>query len=160
MIQLGPALGWGTLATGLLTFVLAASQGLGWTRISLPYVLGTMVVVDRSRAIAVGSALHWFFGMFFALVYAVLFEKLGRSGVALGAGLGALHGAFALVVGMEFVAAIHPRMASRHDGPTPTRRLEPPGFLALHYGRSTPLITLLAHVCYGAFLGFFYRPGA
>ncbi|MBI4512523.1 MAG: hypothetical protein HY702_00295 [Gemmatimonadetes bacterium] len=37
------------------------------------------------------------------------------------------------------------------------RALEPPGFLALNYGRQTPLLSLLAHVVYGAVLGGFYR---
>jgi hypothetical protein len=28
--------------------------------------------------------------------------------------------------------AMHPRMASEQDGPTPTKQLEPPGFMALN----------------------------
>jgi hypothetical protein len=47
-------------------------------------------------------------------------------------------------------------MASRHHGPTPTRQLEPPGFLALNYGWATPATTLLAHVVFGLILGAFY----
>ena len=31
------------------------------------------------------------------------------------------------------------------------------GFLALNYGRRTPLVALLAHVIYGAILGAFYH---
>ena len=52
---------------------------------------------------------------------------------------------------------MHPRMASEQHGPTPTRQLEPPGFLALNYGRRTPISLLLAHLVYGAILGAFYR---
>jgi hypothetical protein len=29
--------------------------------------------------------------------------------------------------------------------------------MALHYGRRTPLITIIAHILYGAVLGAFYR---
>ena len=47
-------------------------------------------------------------------------------------------------------------MASEQRGPTPTRLLEPPGFLALHYGRRTPVIVLAGHAVYGAILGGFY----
>ena len=41
----------------------------------------------------------------------------------------------------------------------PSRRqlLEPPGFLALHYGYQTPLTVLVSHVVYGMILGAFYR---
>jgi hypothetical protein len=44
-------------------------------------------------------------------------------------------------------------MASEHDDPRPRRLLEPPGFLALHYGYQTPVSVLAAHVVYGAILG-------
>jgi hypothetical protein len=53
--------------------------------------------------------------------------------------------------------AMHPRMASEQDGPTPTRQLEPPGFMALNYGRRTPITVILAHLVYGGILGAFYR---
>jgi hypothetical protein len=33
--------------------------------------------------------------------------------------------------------------------------LEPPGFLLLNYGRQTPVVTVLAHVAYGALVGGF-----
>ncbi len=64
---------------------------------------------------------------------------------------------FILAVAMPLLPALHPRMASEQQGPTPTMQLEPPGFLALHYGRRTPLTVLLAHIAYGALLGAFYH---
>jgi hypothetical protein len=157
MIHFGSALLWGALATAFLTLVMTASQGLGWSRISLPYMLGTVFAARRSRAMVLGFAAHFALGLAFAMLYAFAFEGWHRAGIWIGAGLGLFHGLFMLVVGMEVLPAVHPRMASRHHGPTPTRQLEPPGFLALHYGRSTPLVTLLAHVGYGAILGAFYR---
>jgi hypothetical protein len=48
-------------------------------------------------------------------------------------------------------------MASEQSGPEPTRMLEPPGFLASHYGRRTPLLVLLAHLVYGVIIGGFYQ---
>jgi uncharacterized membrane protein YagU involved in acid resistance len=160
MIHLTGAVGWGLLATAVLTFVMSASQGLGWSRISLTYMLGTMFSARRGRAMAIGSALHFALGLAFAVAYAFAFEGWGRSGIAIGAALGLFHGAFVLVVGMELLPELHPRMATRHHGPTPTRQLEPPGFLALNYGWATPVSTLLAHVAYGALLGAFYRVAA
>lgn len=32
--------------------------------------------------------------------------------------------------------------------------LEPPGCMLLNYGRATPVVTVLAHVAYGAIIGF------
>jgi hypothetical protein len=54
-------------------------------------------------------------------------------------------------------SGLHPRMAGEHRGPTAPRQLEPPGFMALHYGYQTPASVLVAHVVYGAILGGFYR---
>jgi hypothetical protein len=48
-------------------------------------------------------------------------------------------------------------MASEQDGPTPTKQLEPPGFMALNYGRRTPITVIVAHLLYGVILGTFYR---
>jgi len=47
-------------------------------------------------------------------------------------------------------------MVSDSRGPEPTRLLEPPGFLAMNYGRMTPIVTLVAHTVYGLILGSFY----
>lgn len=154
----GGSLGSTLLATALLTVLMSTSQGLGWSRMSLPYLIGTVVSSRRSWATAVGSALHFAAGIAFAVLYALVFGEWGRAGAMLGAGLGLLHGLFVLTVGLETLSAFHPRMASRHHGPTPTRQLEPPGFLALHYGWRTPLVTLVAHAAYGAVLGASFHP--
>ncbi|HEV7516854.1 MAG TPA: hypothetical protein VGR07_11190, partial [Thermoanaerobaculia bacterium] len=63
---------------------------------------------------------------------------------------------FVLTALMPLLPSLHPRMATEDYGPTPTRQLEPPGFLALNYGRRTPLITLGAHLVYGALFGALY----
>ena len=71
--------------------------------------------------------------------------------------IGLVHASFVLAAAMPLLPSMHPRMASEQQGPTPTRQLEPPGFLALNYGRRTPASVALAHVLYGAILGAFYR---
>jgi hypothetical protein len=48
-------------------------------------------------------------------------------------------------------------MATDARGPEPTRELEPPGFMAINYGRRTPIVTIGAHLIFGAILGIFYR---
>lgn len=148
---------WGFVATVFLTTLMAAAQGLGLSRMSLPFMLGTAFTADRDRAMVIGFALHFINGWLFAFFYALMFEDLGLTGWILGGGIGLMQGLTALVLLMPILPFLHPRMASEHRGPEPTRALEPPGFLALNYGRQTPAITLLAHVVYGAILGGCYR---
>ena len=155
-IHVGEALLWGVFATGVLTLLMAASQGLGWSRMSFPFMIGSIITSHRSRAMALGFTLHFVFGMVFALLYALVFESWQWSTWWLGGLLGVFHGLFILIVLMPILPDLHPRMASKHHGPTPTRQLEPPGFMALNYGRNTPALTLVAHLAYGILLGAFY----
>ena len=148
---------WGFVSTVVLTSLLAVSQGLGLTRINLPFMLGTMFTPDRDRAKLVGFGVHLANGWWLALLYTAAFQSWRRATWWLGAGTGLVHALFVLVAVMPLLPRLHPRMASEQQGPTPTRQLAPPGFLALHYGRRTPLSVVLAHVVYGAILGAFYR---
>ena len=147
---------WGFFSTVVLTTTMAASQGLGLSRMGIPFLLGTMLTPDRKRANLVGFALHFANGWLFAVLYALAFEAWGRATWWLGAALGLVHGFAVLAALMPLLPSLHPRMASEDHGPAPTPQLEPPGFLALHYGRGTPATTLLAHLLYGAILGGFY----
>jgi hypothetical protein len=148
---------WGFVATVVLTTLMAAGQGLGLSRMSIPFMLGAMVTPDRDRAPLIGFLIHLMNGWLFALVYAAAFESWGRATWWLGAGIGLVHALAVLAAAMPLLPGMHPRMASEHRGPEPTRALEPPGFLALNYGHGTPAIAVLAHVVYGAILGGFYR---
>jgi uncharacterized membrane protein YagU involved in acid resistance len=146
----------GAIGTILLTVLLGGSQALRWTRINLPYLLGTMLTSNRDRAPLIGLAFHLVNGWIFAALYFAAFHAFGSGAIWLGAALGLLHAAFVLVVGMPVLPSLHPHMASETAGPTELRSLEPPGFLALHYGRQTPISIVLAHVVYGAVLAIAY----
>jgi hypothetical protein len=148
---------WGFAGTVAMTTLLVASLELGLTRMSVPYLLGTMVCADRDRARLVGIGLHLVNGWLFAVIYALAFESWGRATWWLGAAVGLVHVAFVLVVAIPMLPAVHPRMASEAGGPTPTRQLEPPGFMARHYGRRTPVAAVLSHLLFGAILGAFYN---
>lgn len=156
-MNLSSILLWGFVATVFLSTTMAAGQGLGLSRMSLPYLLGTVFTVDHRRAVLVGFALHFSNGWLFALFYALIFENLCRADWLLGAVIGLLQALVVLVMLMPILPNLHPHMANEHRGPEPTRALEPPGFLALNYGRQTPAITLLAHLLYGGILGAFYQ---
>jgi uncharacterized membrane protein YagU involved in acid resistance len=148
---------WGFVSTLFLTGLMAGSQGLGLTRMNLPFMLGTMFTPDRDRAKLVGFGVHLMNGWLLALLYAAAFQSWGLATWWLGLAVGLAHGLFVIVVVMPMLPGLHPRMASEQRGPEPTRQLEPPGFLALNYGRRTPLSVLFAHLVYGTILGAFYR---
>lgn len=148
---------WGFAATVVLSTMMAVSQSLGYTRMSLPFLLGTMVTPNRDRAMFLGLIVHMMNGWIFALLYALAFESWQRATWWLGAAIGLVHGLFVLTVGMSIIPAMHRRMVSEYFGPTPNRQLQPPGFLALNYGRRTPAVALVSHLVYGAILGAFYQ---
>jgi uncharacterized membrane protein YagU involved in acid resistance len=156
-MNLGSILLWGFVATIVLTTVMAASQGFGFSRMSIPFMLGTMFTPDRRRANAAGFMVHLMNGWIFAMIYALAFESWGRATLLLGAGIGLVHVAFVLVAGMPLLPGFHPRMAGEEHGPEPTRQLQPPGFLALNYGWRTPVAAVLAHLAYGTLIGAFYQ---
>lgn len=144
---------WGFIATAVLTAIMYSGQELGFSRLSIPYALGTMFTRSRRRARAIGFVVHFVNGWMFALLYALVFEDLGFATWWLGAPLGLIHGLLVLTVAVPLLPAIHPRMADEQQGPTPNRWLQPPGFMGLNYGHRTPLLTLLAHIPYGTIMG-------
>ena len=152
---------WGALVGGLagtivLTTILRAASELGLTRMDIPFLLGTALTEDRVRAKAIGYALHFVFGLLFALAYYATFVVIDRSGFLLGAGFGLVHALFAGIALVNILLpAVHPRMGSGFDAAGSSPVLEPPGFLLLNYGRQTALATVLAHLAYGAIVGGF-----
>lgn len=148
---------WGFAGTTILTTILRASQALGLTRMDLPLILGLIVTGDRDRAKTYGFFMHLLNGWIFSLIYAAFFEMLDLATWWIGAAIGIVHALFILVVGLPVIPGLHPRMATDARGPEPTRALEPPGFMALNYGRRTPIVTFIAHLIFGVILGIFYR---
>jgi hypothetical protein len=144
----------GLLGTVLLTTALRAASELGLTRIDLPFLLGTAVTENRVRAKVVGYALHFLFGVLFALGYYAVFVVIDRSGILLGALLGLVHGLFAGTALVNILLpAVHPRMGTGFDAAGSAPLLEPPGFMLVNYGRETPLATIVSHIVYGAIVG-------
>jgi hypothetical protein len=156
-MNLGSVAIWGFVATVVQTTLEAGAQGLGLSRMSIPFILGTMFTPDRDKASLIGIGLHLLNGWLIALLYALIFESLGKASWWIGGILGLGHGFFILLAVLRLLPGFHPRMASEHTGPDPTRALEPPGFLALHYGRWTPITALIGHVAFGIVLGAFYQ---
>lgn len=146
----------GVLATAVMTTMMVAAQGVGLTRISLPFILGSMLTRHRHRARVIGYFAHLSVGLAFLLLYVAAFEVLGGATPWYGAAFGLLHALVVLTIGFELLPGLHPRMASEHAGPTAVKRLEPPGFFGLHYGAPTPAVVIVGHVTYGALFGWLY----
>jgi uncharacterized membrane protein YagU involved in acid resistance len=147
---------WGFVATIVLTTLMAGSQGLGFTRMNLPYMLGSMFTPNRDRAKLIGFFLHLINGWLFSLIYVAAFHLWDTATWWRGALIGLIHAAFVLTAGMRLMPGLHPRMASEQQGPTLMRQLEPPGVFALNYGFQTPISVVIAHVIFGVILGTFY----
>lgn len=148
---------WGFAATLVLSILMAVSRPLGYTRMDLPFMLGTMFTSNRDQAPWFGFVVHLVMGWLFASIYGAAFESTGLHTWWFGMAIGFVHATFVLTVGLQVFSYCHPRMANPFQGPTPTKQLQPPGFLALNYGKGTPIVTLLGHLIYGAILGFFYN---
>jgi hypothetical protein len=152
---------WGALAGGfagtlVLTTALRAGNELGLTRIDLPFLLGTAFTTDRTRAKALGYVLHFVAGMTFALIYYAIFLSIDESGWGLGATFGLAHGLFSGTALVNILLPlVHPRMGTPSTAAPSVALLEPPGFLMLNYGIQTPLVSLAAHIAYGAVVGGF-----
>ncbi|HKO69907.1 MAG TPA: hypothetical protein VJV58_03140 [Bradyrhizobium sp.] len=148
---------WGLIATVAMTSILEGSRGLGFSRLSLPFLLGTFFTGQRRWAVITGFAIYTIGGWLFAFVYFWLFESVGIFTWWFGGLAGLVHGIFLLVAALPLLPLVHPHMASEYHGASTTRQLEPPGFLAMNYGYHTPLSTLLGQTVYGVTLGGFMQ---
>jgi hypothetical protein len=146
----------GVVGTVVLTSTLRIAQEVGWTRMDLPLLLGTTFTSDRRRASIVGFAFHFLNGVLFSLAYAGIFAAVGRAGWEIGLGLGLAHAAFAggALINV-LLPAVNQRMGTPWSDSEETPLLEPPGFLLFNYGRQTVVVTLVAHLAYGAIVGAF-----
>ena len=112
---------WGVIATLAQLLFEAVSQGLRLTRMSLPYMLGTMFTANRPRAKLLGFGCHVTVGLCFTLVYVAAFHYLGGLTWWRGGLIALAQAAFVLFVGMPLIPKFYPRMASERYGPTAMR---------------------------------------
>ena len=62
-MNFGSILLWGFVATIVLTAMMQGGQSLGLSRMSLPFMLGTMFTPNRDRAAVIGFLVHLLAGM-------------------------------------------------------------------------------------------------
>lgn len=146
---------WGLAATILMDIIMESAQGLGFSRMSLPFLFGTFVTGNRTSAMIAGFLFYLVGGWVFAFLYFLFFQSVGIYAWWFGMAVGAVHGIFLLGTMLPLMPFVHPRMASEYHGATAPRQLEPPGFFATNYGYATPVWTLVAQIVYGGALGAF-----
>ncbi len=152
---------WGAVAGGfvgtlVLTSTLRAASEAGLTRMDLPFLLGTAFTDNRARAKALGYVLHFAAGLIFALIYYAIFRAIHHNGWWLGAVFGFAHGQFAGTALVNvLLPVVHPRMGSEETAAPTVALLERPGFMMVNYGLGTPVVSLAAHIAYGALVGGF-----
>jgi hypothetical protein len=152
------AFGGGFIGTLVMTTLLRAAAEVGFTRMDLPFLLGTAVTDNRRKAKALGYLFHFLLGIVFALLYGAFFAAIGRNSWWLGALVGIVQAFFTATVLVNVVLpVVHPRMGTPETAANEIALIEPPGFLMLNYGRNTFLISLLAHMAYGAIVGWAVR---
>ncbi|HYM23563.1 MAG TPA: hypothetical protein VEU08_10150 [Vicinamibacterales bacterium] len=152
------AIAGGFVGTLVLTTIAHGASEFGLTRMDLAFLLGTAVTDNRRRAKAIGYLFHFAIGLGFALAYAAFFAIVGRASWWLGALLGAMQAFFTSTVLVNvLLPVVHPRMGTPESAADHVALIEPPGFLMLNYGRSTFLVTLVAHLAYGAIVGWAVR---
>jgi hypothetical protein len=144
------------VGTIVLTSALRLAQELGYTRMDIPLLLGTVFTDRRGPASVIGYVIHFANGLVFALAYYAVFRAVSHAGWLFGAALGVVHAALAGgVLVTVLLPAVHPRMGTPWSDAEETPILEPPGFLLMNYGRRTAIWSLLTHVAYGAIVGGF-----
>jgi hypothetical protein len=149
------ALAGGVIGTIVMTTMLRAASEFGFTRMDLPFLLGTAFTDNRRRAKVYGYAAHFVLGMLFAFGYAFVFLSVRRTGPAVGFTIGIVHASFvATTLVNVLLPIVHPRMGTPETAADQVALLEPPGFMMLNYGRSTFAVTLVGHMAYGAIIGW------
>ena len=150
------ALAGGFAGTLVLSTAIAGASHLGFTRMDIPFLLGSAFSLDRARPRVIVTVAHFVVGCAFALGYYALFMTLGWSTWWLGALFGLGHALFAGTAMVNtLLPLIHPRMGSPMTAADDAPLLEAPGFMLLNYGLATPIVTVFAHVLYGAIVGAF-----
>ncbi len=156
--MIASALAGGVIGTLAMTTIIKAATELGVTRMDLSLLLGTVFTEHRRQARAIGYVMYFLIGVAFAEAYGEVFAIVGHASWRLGALIGALHAVFiATVLVSVLLPVVHPRMATPDTAANEVTLIEPPGFLMLNYGRNTFLVTLAAHIVYGALVGLIVR---
>ncbi len=140
----------GLIGTVAITILMYAGPVMGFPRMDIATMLGTMFVSDPSAAFIPGMVMHFMIGVILALGYAFLFAGwLPGHPWMRGALYGLVPFLMANAIVMPMMGLIHPMVLS---GMMPA-----PGFFLVGMGTvMAPIGRLLGHLVYGAVVGAIY----
>jgi uncharacterized protein DUF6789 len=141
---------WGLVATFAFTLFSMMGTAMGMTRMDLLDLLGSILAAPHtSTSRAIGAVIHHMNGALLAVAWAYGTALIGAPA----------HWASALVWGfilwllallmMTTIGAVHPAIRRGQQ--------DDPGPAATHFGRMTPVGSLLGHLVYGLVLGLTYH---
>ena len=127
----------GVAGTTLMTLFLILPRWMGWGKIDVLRAVGALFTGRKEGAMRWGMIIHLFLGILFAFIYAG-FLSLSRLpfNVMTGLLLGSLHGVVIMLLVSIVIMEHHP-IAGYHEK-----------------GLGTGLAQLLAHIIYGATVGW------
>lgn len=148
-VNVGSAILAGFVGTLAITALMYGGPVMGFPRMDIATMLGTMFVADMNTAFWLGMGIHFMMGsVILALIYAAIYRFLPGEPWLRGAIWGFVLWIMAQAVVMPMMGVIHPMIAS---GQMPT-----PGFFSLNMGIMAPIGSLIGHLVYGAILGALY----
>lgn len=135
----------GVFSAIALSGILTICRKLGVTSLNPELLIGSAITHTLSwLPWAMGFVLGLLWGGVMGMLYALGMRTLRRSGITVGLGLGLIHWSINGAL-LGFAAPYHPVLQTFD-----------PGYFASRYGGITMLAFILAHLCYGAFMGGFY----
>lgn len=143
----------GVVGTAAFTVMGYAGPLIGFPKMDIATLLGTMFVSDPGAAFVPGMLMHFMIGLILALGYAFLFARwLPGEPWLRGTIYGLVPWLMAMVIVMPMMALVHPMVRS---GMMPD-----PGFFLVGMGTvMAPIGSLIGHLVYGAIVGAIYgRP--
>lgn len=142
---------WGIVATFAFTLFSMMGMAMGMTRMDLLDLLGsTMAAPHTPTSRAIGAATHHVNGALLAMAWAYGAALVGApANWASALVWGVILWLLALLM-MTTIGAVHPAIRRGQQ--------DDPGPAATHFGRLTPVGSLLGHLVYGIVLGLTYQP--
>jgi hypothetical protein len=139
----------GIVGAAVMVLGLWIARALGATDFNFGYFWGSMLTgTTTTESWILGFVITLILGGLIALLYAAVFEALGRSSWGWGLLGGAVHLIIAgLVIGG--IAAVHPAIP---------QAIADPGYYTANYGPNSVAVFSLLHLIYGIIVGGLYKP--
>src|SRR5436190_8171532 len=95
---------WGFIGTLVMTSLLFISQNVGWSRLNMPYLLGSFFTGARHESNVLGFLLYMLGGWLFAFLYYLIFSAAGGSNWWIGGMTGFVHATLLLALALPMLS--------------------------------------------------------